>query len=80
MVAGILPCRSGVGRSSQLWVSHVSGRAGKPQAAFLPPYSPKLNPTAARVAKLVFDADLIRVDRPADVEAFIRQHLYKPVG
>jgi len=34
--------------------------------------------TAARVAKLVFDADLIRVDHPADMEAFIRQHLYKP--
>jgi len=34
--------------------------------------------TAARVAKLVFDADLARVDRPADMEAFIRQHLYKP--
>jgi malate dehydrogenase (oxaloacetate-decarboxylating)(NADP+) len=34
--------------------------------------------TAARVAKLVFDADLARVDRPADMEAFIRRHLYKP--
>jgi malate dehydrogenase (oxaloacetate-decarboxylating)(NADP+) len=34
--------------------------------------------TAARVAKLVFDADLARVDRPANMEAFIRQHLYKP--
>jgi malate dehydrogenase (oxaloacetate-decarboxylating)(NADP+) len=34
--------------------------------------------TAARVAKLVFDADLARVERPADIEAFIRQHLYKP--
>lgn len=34
--------------------------------------------TAARVAKLVFDAGLARVDRPADMEAFIRQHLYKP--
>ena len=28
--------------------------------------------TAARVAKLVFDADLIRVDHSADMEAFIR--------
>ena len=28
--------------------------------------------TAARVAKFVFDADLIRVDRWADMEAFIR--------
>jgi malate dehydrogenase (oxaloacetate-decarboxylating)(NADP+) len=34
--------------------------------------------TAARVAKLVFDSDLARVDRPANMEAFIRQHLYKP--
>jgi malate dehydrogenase (oxaloacetate-decarboxylating)(NADP+) len=34
--------------------------------------------TAARVAKLVFDADLTRVARPADMEAFIRQHVYKP--
>jgi malate dehydrogenase (oxaloacetate-decarboxylating)(NADP+) len=34
--------------------------------------------TAARVAKLVFDADLARVDSPANIEAFIREHLYKP--
>jgi malate dehydrogenase (oxaloacetate-decarboxylating)(NADP+) len=34
--------------------------------------------TAARVAKLVFDAGLARVDRPADMGAFIRKHLYKP--
>lgn len=34
--------------------------------------------TAARVAKLVFDSGLARVDRPADYEAFIRQHVYKP--
>jgi malate dehydrogenase (oxaloacetate-decarboxylating)(NADP+) len=34
--------------------------------------------TATRVAKLVFDADLARVDRPANLEAFIRRHLYKP--
>ena len=34
--------------------------------------------TAARVAKLVFDSDLARVDRPADIEAFIRRHVYKP--
>ena len=34
--------------------------------------------TAVRVAKLAFDAGLARVDRPADMEAFIRQHLYKP--
>src|SRR5246500_1421727 len=34
--------------------------------------------TAARVAKLVFDADLARVDRPTNMDAFIRRHLYKP--
>lgn len=34
--------------------------------------------TAARVAKLVFDSGLARVDRPKDMVAFIRQHVYKP--
>jgi malate dehydrogenase (oxaloacetate-decarboxylating)(NADP+) len=34
--------------------------------------------TAARVAALVFDLKLARVDRPADMVAFIRQHVYKP--
>lgn len=34
--------------------------------------------TAVRVAKLVFDSGLARVDRPADIEAFIRQQIYKP--
>lgn len=34
--------------------------------------------TAARVAKLVFDSGLARVDRPSDMEDFIRQHVYKP--
>src|SRR3984893_8636889 len=34
--------------------------------------------TAARVATLIFDAGLARVERPANMEAFIRQHLYKP--
>jgi malate dehydrogenase (oxaloacetate-decarboxylating)(NADP+) len=34
--------------------------------------------TAIRVAKLVFDLDLARVDRPSDIEAFIRSHVYKP--
>ena len=33
---------------------------------------------AARVAKLVFDSPLARVERPADVVAFFRQHVYKP--
>jgi malate dehydrogenase (oxaloacetate-decarboxylating)(NADP+) len=34
--------------------------------------------TAARVAKLAFDSGLARVDRPKDMVAFIRQHVYKP--
>src|SRR6476660_3166681 len=34
--------------------------------------------TAARVAKLVFDSGLARVERPADMVSFIRQHVYKP--
>ncbi len=34
--------------------------------------------TAARVAKLVFELGLARVARPADMVAFIREHVYKP--
>ncbi len=34
--------------------------------------------TAARVAKLVFDLNLARVDKPEDMVEFIRQHVYKP--
>jgi malate dehydrogenase (oxaloacetate-decarboxylating)(NADP+) len=34
--------------------------------------------TAARVAKLVFDSDLARVERPADMVSFIRRHVYRP--
>lgn len=34
--------------------------------------------TAVRVAKLVFDSGLARVDRPIDMEAFIRSHVYQP--
>ena len=34
--------------------------------------------TAARVAKLVFGAGLARVDRPVNMEAFIRSQLYEP--
>jgi malate dehydrogenase (oxaloacetate-decarboxylating)(NADP+) len=34
--------------------------------------------TAARVAKLVFDSGLARVERPQDMVAFIRRHVYKP--
>ena len=34
--------------------------------------------TAARVAKIVFDSDLARVEHPGNMEAFIRDHVYKP--
>ncbi|MGC2321331.1 MAG: hypothetical protein WA463_01750, partial [Terriglobales bacterium] len=34
--------------------------------------------TAARVAKLVFDSGLARVERPKDMVAFIREHVYRP--
>jgi len=34
--------------------------------------------TAARVAKLVFDSNLARVARPADMVTFVREHVYKP--
>jgi malate dehydrogenase (oxaloacetate-decarboxylating)(NADP+) len=34
--------------------------------------------TAARIAKLIFDSGLARVERPADMVAFIRGHVYKP--
>jgi malate dehydrogenase (oxaloacetate-decarboxylating)(NADP+) len=34
--------------------------------------------TAARVAKLIFDSGLARVERPADMTAFIRKHVYTP--
>jgi malate dehydrogenase (oxaloacetate-decarboxylating)(NADP+) len=34
--------------------------------------------TASRVAKLVFDSGLARVERPADMVSFIRQHVYEP--
>jgi malate dehydrogenase (oxaloacetate-decarboxylating)(NADP+) len=34
--------------------------------------------TAARVAKLVFDSGLARVERPTDMVSFIRRQVYKP--
>jgi malate dehydrogenase (oxaloacetate-decarboxylating)(NADP+) len=51
------------------------------QGRLFPPQSNILEveiQTAARVADLVFDAGLARVDRPADMVAFIRKHVYKP--
>ena len=35
--------------------------------------------TAARVAKLIFDTGNAQVNRPDDYEAFIRNHVFKPV-
>jgi malate dehydrogenase (oxaloacetate-decarboxylating)(NADP+) len=34
--------------------------------------------TAARVAKLIFDSGLARVNRPGDMVAWIREHVYRP--
>jgi malate dehydrogenase (oxaloacetate-decarboxylating)(NADP+) len=34
--------------------------------------------TAARVAALIFESGLARVERPADMVSFIRRHVYKP--
>jgi len=34
--------------------------------------------TAARVARLVFDSGLAGTERPADMEALIRAHMYTP--
>jgi malate dehydrogenase (oxaloacetate-decarboxylating)(NADP+) len=34
--------------------------------------------TAARVAKLVFDLGIAGIERPADIEALIRSHVYTP--
>jgi malate dehydrogenase (oxaloacetate-decarboxylating)(NADP+) len=34
--------------------------------------------TAERVAEVIFARNLARVERPADMEKFIRQHVYKP--
>jgi malate dehydrogenase (oxaloacetate-decarboxylating)(NADP+) len=34
--------------------------------------------TAARVAQLVYDSGLARVERPDDMVAFIRDHVYRP--
>lgn len=51
------------------------------QGMLFPPQSNMLEveiKTATRVAKLVFDSGLAGVDRPADMEAFIRSHVYKP--
>ena len=51
------------------------------QGLLFPPQSNILEieiKTAARVAKVVFDSNLARVERPADMEAFIRSYVYKP--
>jgi malate dehydrogenase (oxaloacetate-decarboxylating)(NADP+) len=51
------------------------------QGQLYPPQSDILEAeikTAARVAKVVFDSGLARVERPPDMVAFIRKHVYKP--
>jgi malate dehydrogenase (oxaloacetate-decarboxylating)(NADP+) len=51
------------------------------QGMLYPPQSNMLDTelrTAAKVAQVVFDRGLARVDKPADVERFVRQHAYKP--
>ncbi|MBW4692714.1 MAG: NAD-dependent malic enzyme [Lyngbya sp. HA4199-MV5] len=51
------------------------------QGSIYPPQSNILETeikTAVRVARVVFDKGLARVDRPDDIDAFIRQHIYKP--
>ena len=51
------------------------------QGLLFPPQSNILEieiKTAARVAKVIFDSNLARVEQPTDVEAFIRSHVYKP--
>jgi malate dehydrogenase (oxaloacetate-decarboxylating)(NADP+) len=34
--------------------------------------------TATRIAKLIFDSELARVNRPANIASFIREHVYSP--
>jgi malate dehydrogenase (oxaloacetate-decarboxylating)(NADP+) len=56
-------------------------RAELEQGLLFPPQSNILETeikVAARVAKVVFDSNLARVAPPADCEAFIRGHVYKP--
>jgi malate dehydrogenase (oxaloacetate-decarboxylating)(NADP+) len=51
------------------------------QGLLFPPQSNILETeikVAARVAKVVFESNLASVNRPADYEAFIRSHVYKP--
>ena len=51
------------------------------QGQLYPPQSDILETeikVAARVARVVFDSLLAGVERPADCEAFIRSHVYKP--
>jgi malate dehydrogenase (oxaloacetate-decarboxylating)(NADP+) len=56
-------------------------RAELEQGLLFPPQSNILETeikVAARVARVVFESNLARVTRPADCEAFIRSHVYKP--
>ena len=51
------------------------------QGLLFPPQSNILETeikVAARAAKVAFDSHLATVERPADYDAFIRSHVYKP--
>jgi malate dehydrogenase (oxaloacetate-decarboxylating)(NADP+) len=62
----------------------VADQVTKPQLADGMLYPPQANileselETAARVAALVFERGLARVDKPSDIAAFIRRHAYQP--
>jgi len=73
--------------TDEMFIEAARGVAGqiKPEhheeGLLYPPQSDILETeirTAVRVAKLVFDSGLARVERPDDIEAFIRGHVYEP--
>ncbi len=73
--------------TDEMFIEAARGVAGqiKPehheQGLLYPPQSDILETeirTAVRVARLVFDSDLARVERPDDLEALIRGHVYEP--
>ena len=63
-------------------VAEQVGQDSLDSGLIYPPQSQILNAslhTAAKIAEYIFDHDLARVERPADIEAHIRQLAYKPV-
>lgn len=73
--------------TDEMFIEAARGVAGqiKPEhheeGLLYPPQSDILETeirTAVRVARLVFDSGLARVERPDDLEAFIRGHVYEP--